>query len=145
MITFEDYNAVCREKGVFFAHSGMRLTALRPGLCEAECTLESYHRNPRGTTHGGVYFTLMDAAGGCAAAATEEGMRLLVTQNAAIYYLRPALDGVLHIVAKAVKTGRTTGLVRAEIFNHEKLVATGELSVFYTGKIAKIAEEYFDS
>ena len=42
----------------------------------------------------------------------------------------PALDGVLRIVAKAVKTGRTTGLVRAEIFNHGKLAATGDLSVF---------------
>ena len=46
---------------------GLRLYAVSDGHAEAEVPLKHDLFNPIGSVHGGVYYTLADTVGGCAA------------------------------------------------------------------------------
>ena len=51
-----------------FANSlGLRLTDMRDGHVEGEIPITPALFNPIGSIHGGVYYTLADTVGGCAA------------------------------------------------------------------------------
>ena len=51
----------------FADNIGLKLTALSDGHCEGEVPVTPALFNPIGTIHGGVYYTLADTVGGCAA------------------------------------------------------------------------------
>ena len=51
----------------FADNIGLKLTAMSDGHCEGEVPVTPALFNPIGTIHGGVYYTLADTVGGCAA------------------------------------------------------------------------------
>ena len=48
----------------FATHTGVVIEAATPGSGTVSLELSEKTRNPNGTVHGGVYFTLMDVAAG---------------------------------------------------------------------------------
>lgn len=115
----------------FNSHNGLRVTALREDYCEVEAAVTVDSLNPQQVAHGGFVYSLMDLATGMASASTGRNM---LTLDASVHYLRPGKGSVLRAVAQAVKTGRTTGLYQARVFDGEgRLCASGEFTVFYTG------------
>lgn len=143
MITVEDYNEAMRKCNTFCYETGIRFTRIETGSCEARCPVKPWHLNPNGKVHGGMLFTILDTVACCAGGSVEGGRRPVVTQNAAIYYLRPAQGGELRAVAQTVKSGRTTALVSVDIYNNDRLVSKGEVTIFYVGGITQDITDYF--
>ena len=114
----------------FNRHNGLRLVALDDGTATVEVPLRKEGLNPHGIAHGGLIFTLCDVATGVAA---RTGGRNTVSQDAAIYFLRPGVNTEkLTAVGRMIKEGRTTGLAEAEVFTDDgKLVAKASVTVHY--------------
>ena len=74
--------------------------------------------------HGGVIAALIDIAGDYAIASRLG--RWVATIDMRVDYLRPALQGALTVVARAVKVGRTVGVADVELRDAKGvLVAVG--------------------
>ena len=120
----------------FATHTGVVIEAATPGSGTVSLELSEKTRNPNGTVHGGVYFTLMDVAAGVSGVFKEEGNRKIVSQCASVYFLRPAVSGKITAKAVLVRDGRRTALSRVDVFDEkEQLLATGEFELFYVDEM----------
>ena len=127
---------IARSRLVGFAvHCGLELDSVEPGHVAGHCVLRPELLNPYGFTHGGAINTIMDTFGGIAASGASEPPRYVVTRSADVHYLRPVLGGTMFAKAEAIKAGKQTCLVRAEVFDEEnRLCAEGLLEFFYLDK-----------
>lgn len=121
-----------RNHGLFNEHNGIRLIDVDDGYGVVEVELKPHSMNPRQTAHGGLIFSLIDVATGVAARASG---RMTVTQDAAVFFLRPGHNTSKLIArGRVVREGRQTGLCEAEVLTAEGvLIAKGTVSVFYLG------------
>ena len=128
-----DWVEVTRPRLVGFApHIGITIDTLEPGHGTGHCDLTPEHFNPYGFAHGGAINALMDTVGGFTASVAHGELRYVVTRSADVHYLRPVLGGTMYAKAEAVKAGKQTCLVRAEVFDEEnRLCAEGLLEFFY--------------
>lgn len=96
-----------------------------------ELSLESHHMNQFGFVHGGVLFTMLDAAmsRACFNALSEE-RKAGVTLEMKINYLKSVWEGSLTVYGKLVNLTRRTAYVEGHILNEE-----GELVAKATGSM----------
>jgi acyl-CoA thioesterase len=99
---------------------GIEYLEIRPGHCRAALTLRPFMVNYLGTPHGGVIFTLADAAFSTACNSHgEPNMALSVT----ISYLAPAPPGARLVAeARQRKQGRRVGLYDVTVATEDGLL-----------------------
>ncbi len=112
----------------FMLYNHMKVTEIGPGTSTVVADISPDSMNPRGTVHGGVFYTLADCA--VSSAARSDG-RKYVTLSTSFQYLRAAQEGPLTCVATPVKLGKTTSTFQAEIFDPaRRLLAVGTFTMY---------------
>ncbi len=113
----------------FINYHNFQIVDIKDKYCVMEAAITENSTNHVGYAHGGFIFGLADTAGGMAARTTG---RNVVTINAHIDYLKPALGTKLKAVAEVVKDGKTIAVYEVKIYDDkEKEVARVGLSYFY--------------
>ena len=123
----------------FINEIGFRLTDVREGYAAGELTLTDFHRNPIGSTHGGVMFSMADTTGGAAAGSYGQAC---TTVSGNINYLSPAMNcKKLISEAREVKVGKRMAVFDVMIRNEFGTdIAQATMRYYYLGPM----EEYFD-
>lgn len=103
----------------FSAHLGVEVESEGDGEAMIRAPFSPYLANTTGTVaHGGFLATMLDMAGGRAAATSGEGPRqLVVTVTMTITYLAPATTGPFCAVAKATGGGRRLVAATGEVLD----------------------------
>ena len=116
----------------FAVTCGLILDTVETGETTGRCLLNPALLNPYGFAHGGAIDTVMDTLGGITASGAGDPPRYVVTRSTDVHYLRPVLGGVMRGRATAIKAGKQTCLIRAEVFDEEeRLCAEGLLEFVY--------------
>lgn len=108
---------------------GLRWELISPDRVEVSLEVGADHHQPSGVVHGGVYCTLVEAAGSTASVArvAADG-RLAMGVHNATSFLRATTRGRLTAVATPLHVGRTQHLWEVRITRQDgKLAAKGEL------------------
>jgi len=114
----------------YFQLQQMRLLELSWGKARVEIELGERHQQPFGVVHGGVYASLMDAAGFWAVYSRTAPHVGMTTVELKINYLAPAVSGRLIGMGTCIKLGRALGLGEARIENENgRLLAHGNTTV----------------
>ena len=139
MLDMAQFKEFMNETPGFNRHNGIRFTVVEEGYCECEVDMTRESLNPQGVAHGSLLFTLCDCVTGMATATTGRSM---LTQSAAIHYLRPGTGGRLTARSRLIKNGRSTALCVGEVFDEEgRLLCTSEFEVFYTSDTLTLPEK----
>lgn len=93
-----------------------RITALEPGMVEITAPILPGGRQQQGAGHAGVTFALADTAAGYAALSLMPEDREVMTVEAKINLLAPAMGEALVARGRVVKPGRRLTVVTAEVF-----------------------------
>ncbi len=114
----------------YFRLESMQILGLTPGESRLMIDLSEKHLQPFGLVHGGVFASLLDAAGWWAAfTELDEGLGL-TTVEMKLNYLAPCRDGVMKGFGRCVKMGRTLGLAEARLEDGGgRLLAHGTVTV----------------
>ena len=99
----------------YFALQSMQILELTPGHARMEIDLERKHLQPFGLVHGGVFSSLIDAAGFWAAFTETPDHTGMTTVELKVNYLAPATTGRLIGLGRTIKTGRTLHLAEARV------------------------------
>jgi uncharacterized protein (TIGR00369 family) len=114
----------------YFNLQSMEIKELTLGTSRVEIALAQKHLQPFGIVHGGVYSTLVDAAGFWACYSLLEPGLGLTTVELKLNYLAPAKEGRLIGLGRCIKQGRNLGLADANIEDTEgRLLAHGTVTV----------------
>lgn len=118
------------DQSPYFQLQSMRITDLGPGTSRLEIALDHKHLQPFGMVHGGVFSSLVDAAGFWALyTQTSPGLGL-TTVEMKLNYLAPAVTGRLVGLGRALKLGKTLGLAEARVEDHDgRLLAHGTVTL----------------
>jgi acyl-CoA thioesterase len=101
-----------------FSHElGIRLKEAEEGRAIMELCITDKHRNPHGTVHGGVIYTLADAA--FAVASNSHGIPS-VAINTSITYMKAATSGTLYAEATEFSKNPKLGSYIVEVYNQEQ-------------------------
>jgi acyl-CoA thioesterase len=120
-----------RNKATKFAnHLGIEMVELREGYARGEVVVQDYFENMVHSLHGGIIYTLADAAGGAATACHGKAM---TTINSDFHYLNAGINvKKLIAIGKMVKEGKRIGVVEVEVYNDtEKLLAKGTFTYYF--------------
>lgn len=99
----------------FIEAVGFQLTRMDYQYAKAEILLKDMHRNPIGSTHGGVLFTLADTVGGACCNSTGCAC---TTLTGTINYLNPAMNCEKLIgEATPIKMGKRIAVIQVHITN----------------------------
>ena len=134
-------NDSLRADGVFGSFDelcGLKVRRLENGRCTVECEVTEKLLNCHGIAHGGLLFTIMDLAGGCAASQTGDAMiSTVVTQNASATFLRPTKPGLITAEAEIVRRGRRVIVVQICVYDAErKMLTKGDFTYYNFGEAA---------
>ena len=139
MLDMERFREYMNEAEGFNRHNGIRFTVVEEGYCECEAEMTRESLNPQGVAHGSLLFALCDCVTGMATASTGRSM---LTQSAAIHYLRPGVGGKLTAKSRLIKNGRQTALCVGEVFDERgRLLVTSQFEVFYTSDTLTLPEK----
>ncbi|MDY6822533.1 MAG: PaaI family thioesterase [Thermodesulfobacteriota bacterium] len=126
----------------YFQLQQMTLEDLGWGSARLAIDLEERHLQPFGLVHGGVFASLMDAAGFWAVYSQLPESVGLTTVELKINYLASMISGRLIGLGSCIKLGRTIGLGDARIENEDgKLVAHGTTTVMVQEDLGIKGEE----
>ena len=118
---------------VFARHCGIELQDLNGDTCTLTVQLKPEHLNLYGFVHGGMINTIMDNAGGIAAAFADGEIRPLVTARADAHFLCPVCGTAMKCVATIVKAGHTMARVQLGVYDeNDKLCCVGLNEYVYT-------------
>ena len=98
---------VCEDPAhLFNGGFGMRLVEAKKGYVRAEVWLKEEHLNHMGTAHGGLYLTMADVIGGCAASTSGAGP--ITTSSCHFNFLRATRPESRKVIAEGfvVKAGK---------------------------------------
>lgn len=116
-------------------HLGFRLSSVEDatGTTVCEVDLRADLVNPAGMLQGGVIATLVDVAGGVAAARAS-GSHVVFTSDLTLHYLAAGRVGPVRATARVLRRGRTSVVVEVEVVdtgadNRLMTVATMTLTV----------------
>jgi len=101
----------------FSQELGIRLITASKGRSTMELTITDKHRNPHGTVHGGVIFSLADVA--FALASNSQGVPA-VAINTSITYMKAATTGILYAEAEEFSKNAKLGSYIVEIYDQER-------------------------
>lgn len=105
---------------------GMRETEMKDGHAEVQLDITDNLLQRRGSVHGGVLATMIDASIGSAVRSTLEEGEGSVTVEIKVNYLKPAKGRLLVAKALLSKRGRTLAVGQSEVWDDkDHLVATG--------------------
>lgn len=115
----------------YFALQSMEIAELTPGGSRLEIVLEHKHLQPFGIVHGGVFSSLIDAAGFWALFAdAPEGVGMTTVEMKLNYLAPSAGNGRLIGLGRALKLGRTLGLAEARVEDEAgRLLAHGTVTL----------------
>lgn len=106
------------------------MNELRYGESFLELELKTNHLQSHGVVHGGVYATLIDAAGTLAAVTQIEGYNSATTVEMKINFLSSAKKGKISTHGRCIKLGKTIGVSEATITNEDqKIIAHGLVTI----------------
>jgi len=99
-------------------HLGFRLSSVEEatGTTVCEVDLRADLVNPAGMLQGGVIATLVDVAGGVAAARATSS-RVVFTSDLTLHYLAAGRIGPVRAVARVLRRGRTSVVVEVEVID----------------------------
>lgn len=116
-------------KNGFFKHNNFHVVKAAEEECVIRADLTENSLNPYGIAHGGLIFGLGDVVMGMLARATGAPA---VTLSANINYLKPGTGKYLIGKSELIKSGKSTCVLRANIYNDkEELIATMDSNYFY--------------
>lgn len=119
----------------FGSYCGLVLERVEPNFCRVCCQLDERHVNPNGVAHGGIIFTMMDAAAGLSALYYCDDNKTVVTQCADVHFIRPLKLGLAAATAQVIKLGRHTALAEADVVDKAGILcARGQFEIFYVLK-----------
>lgn len=112
---------------------GIEIDGIEEGFCALHFTVKKEMLNGFSSIHGGVLFSAADSA---FAFACNSFGKVAVALDVHISYTRPAKEGdVLHVEAKMIHQGKTTGIYEVKITNAaQKLVALFKGTSYRTGE-----------
>jgi len=114
----------------YFRLLSMQIVSLEPGRSLLKAAIEGKHLQPYGIVHGGVYSSMIDAAGFWASYTEIEDPLALTTVEMKLNYLAPAIAGVFTAEGQVVKTGKTICLSQARIVDQDgRLLAQGTVTM----------------
>ncbi|MFH1134737.1 MAG: PaaI family thioesterase [Pseudomonadota bacterium] len=114
----------------YFKLQSMSIIDMGGGLSRLEIEIQEKHLQPFGVVHGGVFSSLVDAAGFWAVYPEIPGNLGLTTVEMKLNYLAPAAAGRLIGLGKTIKTGRTISLAETRIENEQgRLLAHGTVTL----------------
>lgn len=114
----------------YFRLQSMVIAGLGPGTSRLEIALGDKHLQPFGLVHGGVFSSLVDAAGFWALYTQTDPRLGLTTVEMKLNYLAPAAAGRLIGLGRAIKLGKTLGLAEARVEDQEgRLLAHGTVTL----------------
>ncbi|MFH0968522.1 MAG: PaaI family thioesterase [Methanobacteriota archaeon] len=96
---------------------GIRLITVSTGRSTMELTITDKHRNPHGTVHGGVIYSLADAA--FAVASNSHGIPS-VGINTSITFMKAATSGILYAEAEEFSKNPKLGTYIVEVYDQER-------------------------
>ena len=105
------------ESDTFSQELGIRLCSASPGKAVMELEITDRHRNSHGTVHGGVIFSLADAA--FAIASNGDGVPS-VAINTSMTYMKAATTGVLIAEAEEFSKNPKLGSYLVQVFNGDR-------------------------
>jgi uncharacterized protein (TIGR00369 family) len=115
---------------------GMDIEQGAPGISTARLEAGEAHRNPHGTVHGAVLFTMVDTAmGGATMSVLDEG-KLCASIDVHLRFLKPVFGGALEATAEVVRAGKRVVHLEARVRNGDGEVvamATGAFAVLELG------------
>lgn len=116
------HNPYCQRLGIV-------VEEIDSGYARVVKTVEAEDANPLGVTHGGIYFSMADTAGGSAMAS--HGY-MAVTVNCSYNFMRSANIGdTLTAEAHEIKTGKTISVYDVRITNQTgTLLGTGTFTFY---------------
>ncbi len=109
---------------------GYRYTSHGSGECECEIEVTASHLNPGSIAHGGVIYTLADAAMGAAVMALLEPGKRCVTAELKVNYLKPVAAGRVTAHATVVRLGRHLATVTTDLRDDDREVVAIGLGTF---------------
>ncbi|MCG8338663.1 MAG: PaaI family thioesterase [Proteobacteria bacterium] len=110
----------------YFELQTMSLLEIEYGYSKMEIDLKRDHLQPFGIVHGGVFASIIDAAGFWAVFSEADPNVGMTTVELKINYLAPAVDGKLVATGNCIRMGKTLGLGEAKVENESgKLLAHG--------------------
>ena len=114
----------------YFDLQSMIIRDLTPGRSLLEIQVGRKHLQPFGLVHGGVFSSLIDAAGWWAVFTETEEQVGMATLEMKLNYLAPSADGLLIGRGQCIKLGSTIGLADARVENQDgRLLAHGTVTV----------------
>lgn len=122
------------QKNAYMIHSGITVLTVVPDRVTAQAVIGPDSLNAGGGLHGGVYFTLADAASGVLCRA--DG-RKYVTECADIRFLKGVREGVITANAVLIRRGRRSCVVQVDITDSD-----GNLLALFTANFACIGDDY---
>ena len=107
----------------------MNLCYLEEGMARIETKVKEEFLNPSEICHGGVGFSLLDAAMGASARTVGKEIS---TVEMSINYFKPALEGeYLRGVGRVIKDGRRIMVCEGELYNQENELLAKAKETFY--------------
>ena len=122
------------QKNAYMIHSGITVLTVAPDRVTAQAVIGPNSLNAGGGLHGGVYFTLADAASGVLCRA--DG-RKYVTECADIRFLKGVSEGGITANAVLIRRGRRSCVVQVNITDEG-----GSLLALFTANFACIGDDY---
>ncbi len=102
------------DKG-FLSVVGVRIQTAEDGKARLELEATEQHLNSKGTVHGGVLATIVDAAMGQAVRSRTEDGDSPATSQLTVTYLRPGKPGTLVVTAEVRKQGEHLTVCEADV------------------------------
>ncbi|KAJ2502530.1 hypothetical protein GGH96_001060 [Coemansia sp. RSA 1972] len=119
----------------------MNLLSAEAGRVRGEVKVTKDYLNAIGGTHGGWLSTLVDVGGSLAIAS--HGLKSTgVSTDLSVSFLAPSGEGSNIVFdAQVLKLGRTLAYTRVDIFNNDKMIATGSHTKFIAREQERAAKD----
>ena len=123
MLTLKELQEISSQNP-YHQKCGFHVTDCGEGSCEIHMDVSPSDKNLWNIVHGGVLFSLCDAASGMAIRTTHEGH--YVTMSSSFHFLRAAMgEETLRASARIIKDGRSIALVEVKLYEGENFIADG--------------------
>lgn len=124
----ELYQRELQRENPFMQHNHIEIELVERDHAVLRLDVRPESKNPHGTVHGGMLWTMADNA--TAIAAHTDG-RTYVTQNGSLYFLHNQSDGILRAEAIVQYRGKSTVLVDVRVSGTGgRVLANGTYSLF---------------
>ena len=130
----DDLRDYTNQKNAYMIHIDISVLTVTPNRVTAQAVIGPTSLNVNGGLHGGVYFTLADAASGVLCRA--DG-RKYVTECADIRFLKGAREGTIVATAILLHRGRRSCVVQVDITDED-----GVRLALFTANFACVGDDY---